>query len=352
VTVLIPEHRELDTPSPDIAAEMFLLRFSNNTAAAYRNDLKVWGRWLNELGISPFDADRNTIQLWVKGMQGRAPATVARRLACLSSFYTYLEQEGLVERSPLAGVRRPKGSGRPVSGLDRHELRSLLRAAKAEGHMEHALVLLMSLNGLRVASVVALNFDDLGQERGYRVVTVKGKGGKVQRLPLADVTWQAVRQLIEEREEDEQQAVAIIHGSGASGDGTGAGSRRDDPPRGLGEVGCRDLLRDEGAGHSPAARIPGGRALFTSPTGERLTRWQAFRIVRRLAAQAGVREISPHSLRSAFITLSREAGAPLEDVQDACGHASPVTTRSYDRARYMLERNPTHVLATFIGEDR
>jgi hypothetical protein len=88
----------LDSPSPDIAAEMFLLRFTGNTAEAYRTDLRHWGRWLDELGISPFDADRNTIQLWVKGMQGRAPATVARRLACLSSFYRYLEDEGLVER--------------------------------------------------------------------------------------------------------------------------------------------------------------------------------------------------------------------------------------------------------------
>jgi hypothetical protein len=50
--------------------------------------------------------------------------------------------------------------------------------------MEHALVLLMSAERPPCGVCVALNRDDLGQERGYHVVTVKGKGGKVQRLPL------------------------------------------------------------------------------------------------------------------------------------------------------------------------
>jgi integrase/recombinase XerD len=340
VTVLIPEHRELDTPSPDIAAEMFLLRFTGNTASAYRTDLKTFGAWLDELGISPFDADRNTIQLFVKGMQGRAPATVARRLACLSSFYTYLEQEGLVERSPLAGVRRPKGSGTPVSGLDRHELRSLLRAAEGAGDMEHALVLLMSLNGLRVASVVALNRDDLGQERGYRVVTVKGKGGKVQRLPLADVTWQAVRQLIEEREED-----------GEADDERACGREGSDGDRGRGlpRAGSRLVRREDPGGselRDPERRI----ALFTSPTGERLTRYQAFRIVRRLAAQAGVREISPHSLRHSYATLALDGGAAIHDVQASMAHADPKTTIGYLTAARGLDRNPTFIVSREVAE--
>lgn len=54
------------------------------------------------------------------------------------------------------------------------------------------------------------------------------------------------------------------------------------------------------------------------------------RLVRR-AALDGAGEICPHSLRVAFITGTREAGVPLEDVQDAAGHADPRTTRRYYR---------------------
>ena len=58
-------------------------------------------------------------------------------------------------------------------------------------------------------------------------------------------------------------------------------------------------------------------------------------MIRRLAARAGIEtagQISPHSLRVASITGAREAGVPLEDVQDAAGHADPRTTRRYDVA--------------------
>ena len=70
--------------------------------------------------------------------------------------------------------------------------------------------------------------------------------------------------------------------------------------------------------------------------------------LRNLAAAAGIpsaSRLSPHSLRHAFATGSREAGVALEDVQDAMGHAGPRTTRRYDRDRYNLDRDPAHELA-------
>jgi integrase/recombinase XerD len=194
--------------------------------------------------------------------------------------------------------------------------------------------LLMSLNGLRVASVVALNRDDLGQERGYRVVTVKGKGGKVQRLPLADVTWQAVRQLIEEREEDANAGG----NQGGSGDSSGIGL----PPRCVAiphatEIGRKDV---EGSRGCP---------LFTSPTGERLTRYQAGRIVARLARRAGIqRRLSPHGLRHTWVSLALDAGCSIRDVQLGAGHSDPKTTLMYDQARRSLDSNPTFAVAELV----
>ena len=46
----------------------------------------------------------------------------------------------------------------------------------------------------------------------------------------------------------------------------------------------------------------------------------------------------------AFATSARDEGVPLEDVQDAMGHADPRTTRRYDRDRHNLDRDPSYAI--------
>ena len=87
--------------------------------------------------------------------------------------------------------------------------------------------------------------------------------------------------------------------------------------------------------------------LLVTSTGARLDRHAVFRLVRRLARAAGISawaKLSPHSLRHAFATTARAQGVPLEDVQDAMGHADPRTTRRYDRDRYNLDRDPAYAV--------
>src|SRR4029079_13100051 len=55
--------------------------------------------------------------------------------------------------------------------------------------------------------------------------------------------------------------------------------------------------------------------------------------------------LSPHSVPHAFATTARAEGVPLEDVQDAMGHADPRTTRRYDRDRHNLDRDPAYTIA-------
>jgi integrase/recombinase XerD len=54
-------------------------------------------------------------------------------------------------------------------------------------------------------------------------------------------------------------------------------------------------------------------------------------------------------MRHAFATLNLDAGASLRDLQDAMGHASPRTTRRYDRSRSNLDRSPGYLLAGYIS---
>ena len=60
--------------------------------------------------------------------------------------------------------------------------------------------------------------------------------------------------------------------------------------------------------------------IFIEPTGVRVDRHAAGRIVRR----AGItKRVGPYTLRHAFITAALDAGVPLRDVQEAASHADP-----------------------------
>jgi site-specific recombinase XerD len=57
----------------------------------------------------------------------------------------------------------------------------------------------------------------------------------------------------------------------------------------------------------------------------------------------------PHRLRHAFVTTALDAGVPLHDVQDSAGHADPRTTMRYNRNRYSLDWNATHIVTAFLA---
>ena len=90
--------------------------------------------------------------------------------------------------------------------------------------------------------------------------------------------------------------------------------------------------------------------LFVTAEGRRLDRHGAARIVRRVTRRAAIaKDVSPHTMRHAFITAALDAGVPLRDVQEAASHADPRTTMRYDRARTSLDRHATYIVAAFIA---
>jgi integrase/recombinase XerD len=284
--------------SAEEVVRAFLLGYEGHTRAAYARDLAEWGRFCEQAGVDPLDATRVHVDACARllvEVDGRSPATVARKLSALSGFYRYAVSEDLVARNPVDPIRRPKvGSDSVSTGLDRHELSALLSAAQADSPRSCALVTLLALNGLRVSEALAVDVTDLSTERGHRVLFVTRKGGKRATVPLSPRTAETVDAYL-------------------------------------------------------AGRTAG--PLFATSTGARLDRGAAWRLLRKLARRAvpgKADSIHPHDLRHAFVTLSLDAGASLRDVQDAAGHADPRTTRRYDRARNNLDRHPTYALAGLV----
>jgi len=282
----------------DDVAAAFLAGYGKATRDAYGRDLRAWGAFLGSLGVEPLQAHRVHVEAFCRGCEadGVAPSTLARRLTAISGFYAYGLDEGLVDRSPVARVRRPKvsdESARP--GLDRLELRSLLCAAEADGARSAALVCLLALNGLRVSEAVAAEIGELGHERGHRTLRILRKGGKIATVPLAPRTAAAVALLIGDREQG---------------------------------------------------------PIFATRTGRAMDRHAAWKVIRRLARSAGLTdELSPHGLRHAFVTNALEAGVPLHLVQEAASHADPRTTIRYNRRRFSLDSHATYAVAAFVAAE-
>jgi site-specific recombinase XerD len=224
-----------------------------------------------------------------------AAATVARKLSGLSSWYDFLVKIRAVDANPVGGADRPYVSRdhSATVGLTPTEVDALLAAAGRAGARHRAVVTLLADLGLRVGELVGLDLGDVGWERGHRTVRFVGKGGRARRRALT----------------------------------AGASAALD------------DYLALRGVDDGP---------LFVTSTGARIDRHGVFRLIRRLAREAGIPaadRLSPHSLRHAFATAARDEGVPLEDVQDAMGHADPRTTRRYDRDRHNLDRDPAYTLA-------
>jgi site-specific recombinase XerD len=284
-------------------------RLSAHTREAYRRDVTLWLTWCAERDVDPLRASFLDVNAYARGLEARplAPASVARKLSGLSSWYDFLVKLRAVGANPVTGADRPHVSRdhSATVGLSPAEVDALLAAAGADtgpAALRHAAVLaLLADLGLRVGELVGLDVADLGTERGHRSVRFTGKGGKPRRRALTPYAAAALDAYLAQR---------------AAAAGTGV-----------------DFLDGP---------------LLVTATGARIDRHSVFRLVRRLARQAGIAgwaRLSPHSLRHAFATAARAEGVALEDVQDAMGHADPRTTRRYDRDRYNLDRDPAYTIS-------
>ena len=238
-----------------LALAGFLAGYRGLTREAYALDLRQFTTWCRARSLMLFAVRGADIESFARELEtkGRARATVTRRLCTIAGFYKYAVEEELLEHSPAAHVRRPRLDYEShVTALDRNELGALLVAAGLGPPLEHALISLLALNGLRVSEATGADIEQLGLERGHQTLTITRKGGKVVTIPLAPRTARAID-------------LAL-------------GERTDGP-------------------------------VFLAGDGRRLDRHGAGRLVRKVARRAGIaKTVTPHTLRHAFITAAQVSG--------------------------------------------
>jgi integrase len=173
-------------PSPFTDAERlalagFLAGYRGLTREAYALDLRQFTTWCRDRSLAPLAVRRSDIESFARDLEarGRARATVTRRPCTVAGFYKYAVEEELIDHSPAAHVRRPRVDYESHAvALDRNEFGALLVAAGLGPPVEHALISLLALNGLRVSEATGADIEHLGLERGHQTLTITRRAAR------------------------------------------------------------------------------------------------------------------------------------------------------------------------------
>lgn len=171
---------------------------SPETVESYREDLRKFIEYAEAKkgrGLLPGDIRPEVIQEFIDflGTTGyrrkNGPASRAKRLVTIRTFFRYLCHEGLVGRDPAQGITGPKVTYAEPRYLQPNEYCALLRGATGRSNpfivcRDQALLATFLGTGARVGELIRVNLQDL-DVRAKRIRLLR-KGGDVQTLPLSD----------------------------------------------------------------------------------------------------------------------------------------------------------------------
>lgn len=260
-----------------------------NTIAAYGRDMQKFVLWLGKRKLKTLKVGDLTEFIGHLQEAELAPASIARNIVAVRTFFKYLQLEGVVTENPAELLATQKMWQRVPGVLTRRQIDEFLSAPSKRDRFwqrDVAMLEVLYATGCRATEVCSLRVRDLSlNERHLRC---EGKGGKQRMVPIGTQAIDAINRYLED-------------------------------------------LRGELADKSPHPP----EELFLSRSGRALDRVQLWRLVKHYALRAGIDDsISPHSLRHSFATHLLAGGADLRQVQEMLGHASIQTTQIYTHVEH------------------
>jgi integrase/recombinase XerC len=238
------------------------------------------------------DADKIRAYLTFLGEKQYSPATTARKIATLRSFYKWAHRCGLIASNPMTLIRTPRQNKRLPKAITVEQVERLLSAPGDRdvlGRRDRAMLETIYSTGIRVSELVGLNLGDLDLET--ESMHVRGKGKKERLVPLGTHALAAIKKYVEMVETD---------------------------------------VRFGGSFREAKAGGGQGFPLFINKHGKRLSSRSVRRKLDKYLREAGLDPtISPHTLRHSFATHLLDNGADLRSVQELLGHQSLSTTQVY-----------------------
>ena len=274
----------------EIAAFVEALRnraVSEHTLSSYRSDLRQFHAFLKLRKRSLDSLDHLCLRDFLSHLHEKKlqKTSIARKLACLRTFFNFLVRDGRLKSNPAELISSPRLPKKLPSYLSEKEAAAVVELPQGtalKDLRDRAILELLYASGLRVRELVGLNDENV--DLGQQLVRVFGKGRKQRIVPFGEYAGRALAEYLGERDR-------LV------------------------------LASPEASGHTP---------VFVSLRGRRLNARDVQRLVEktRLRLPSG-RRLTAHTLRHSFATHLLERGADLRAIQELLGHASLATTQKY-----------------------
>ncbi|WP_457624174.1 tyrosine-type recombinase/integrase [Persephonella sp.] len=264
--------------------ELFLSYISDkspHTLKNYRSDLNQFVKIVGDKDVENVTkADIAKFRMVLQS-QRKKSSTIARKLACINSFFEYLIDLEVVSSSPITRSHRPKVSQKIPSALSHEEIKKVLNATKTL--TERVIIVLMLTTGLRSSELLGIKRNNIliehkGQiynaDSVYKLeiggedilyIRVEGKGGKEREVPITGEPMELFVEYLRFNSSDRVFPISY---------------------------------------------------------------YSLWRMIVNIGRRAGI-SLHPHKLRHTAATLALQSGAELRIIQELLGHASPITTARY-----------------------
>ncbi len=260
-------------------------KMAPNSCDAYRRDVSEFVAFAASRGITDVTAATGTEMVaWLHELKalGRSASTVNRKVASVRAFYRYLQDRGMTDTDPTAGIRSPKIQRKEIEYLTIQEIDRLLESPddSVRGIRDRAILEVLYATGIRVSELIDLNMDSINLRMGF--ITCDGSGSRARIIPLGrparaaleNYAYDARNQLIRERTEEQ--------------------------------------------------------ALFVNQYGHRITRQGLWKILRDYGEKVELsHSLTPHTLRNSFAVHMLQNGADLKSLQELMGHDDITATQVY-----------------------
>lgn len=181
--------------------------FAPGTRRLIVHDVRQFAGWFSGSNKEPFVVGRVTVRDVVdfrdhlRREKQQAVSTVNRSLVLLRRFFGWLADQGHIPANPAKPVKELKRQALAPKGLDRSQVRKLLREVELRGDIRaNAIFTLFLFTGCRVGDLVDLDLNDLMiSERTGSVVFRNGKGNKQRSVPLPLIARRALQAWLEAR---------------------------------------------------------------------------------------------------------------------------------------------------------
>ena len=300
--------------------EEFFANFtSEDTRTSYRCDLKQFFAYLSKACPEIVDISqvervhvinyRNFLgETGGRGGESAAPKTIARKLAALSAYFSFLLEKGIRSSNPTLSVKRPRRDvQRPTSALETQQVRDLIEAVDREkpaGILHRALLVMFFTTGMRRREVLHLRFGDYREINGVKVVEFMGKGGKISQKHLHPWCVETLEDYL-------------------------------------------SWMRSQGRGHRKEDWLfqPTRNPINPGNLNKPLNPKTINEIIDTYAKKIGLNfKLTPHGARATFIGELLDAGVDIYSVSREVNHSSVKTTQEYDKRRRKVRSGPVNRL--------